>query len=186
MNFLVDDILIKRFLNKCERSGLMFIVFGWGRQTIKNYGPVLKYHCDHCHNEKHWILYRRRTWFTLCFVPVIPYSTEYMMTCPVCNHSVKLDKKKFEEFKAIALCNTDLINNVITQEQHAARMGELLGSTADKSGDDSEWAGKTETQKNYLRQMREIEQERAAKASMSAESRESDHIDESAEAAGGE
>ncbi|NLK86597.1 MAG: zinc-ribbon domain-containing protein [Clostridiaceae bacterium] len=163
----------------------MFIVFGWGRQTLKSFGPVLKYHCDHCHNEKHWVLYCKRTWFTLFFIPIIPYSTEYLMLCPICKYGVKLEKDKFEEYKAIALCNTDLINKAITQQEHAARMDELLSPTLNKNTDDADWAGKTETQKNYLRQLKEIEEERAARAAMSAGSQEPAYTESTTEEAGG-
>lgn len=162
----------------------MFIIFGWGRQTLKSFGPVLKYRCDHCHNEKHWMLYCKRTWFTLFFIPVIPYSTEYLMLCPVCNYGVKLEKSKFEEYKAIAQCNTDLINKVITQQEHAVRMDDLLRTKANSNADDIEWAGKTETQKNYLRQLREIEEERV-RAAMSAGSKEPEQMDGAPEEAGG-
>jgi hypothetical protein len=183
--FLSDDILIEGSLNKCEGSRLMFIIFGWGKQTLKSFGPVLKYHCDHCHNEKYWVLYCKRTWFTLFFIPVIPYSTEYLMLCPVCRYGVKLTKDKFVEYKAIAQCNTDLINKVITQEEHAARMDDLLRTKTNSNADDAEWAGKTETQKNYLRQLREIEEERAATAAMSADSQDPQQMEGTPEEAGG-
>ncbi len=144
----------------------MFIVFGWGRQTVKEHGPVLKYHCSHCNNDKHWILYTRRTWFTLFFIPVIPYSTEYLMLCPICKYGVKLEKVKFEEYRAIAQCNMELIHKRITQEEHASRVNQILQPKSDKSIDDM--SGKTDTQKNYLRQIREFEEKEAAKAAMTA------------------
>ncbi len=163
----------------------MFIIFGWGRQTLKSFGPVLKYHCDHCHNEKHWVLYCKRTWFTLFFIPVIPYSTEYLMLCPICKYGVKLEKNKFEEYKAIALCNTDLINKVITQQEHSTRMDKLLRPKSDNIDEDIDMTGKTETQKNYLRQLKEIEEERAAKAAMTAGNRDSAYTESAVEEAGG-
>jgi|LSQX01.3.fsa_nt_gb hypothetical protein len=163
----------------------MFIIFGWGRQTLKSFGPVLKYHCDHCNNDKHWDLYCKRTWFTLFFIPVIPYSTEYLLLCPVCKYGVKLEKERFEEYKAIAQCNTALLNKVITQEEHAARMGQLLGADSSKGAVDQEMEGKTETQKNYLRQLKEIEEERAAKAALSAGNQDSTYTETASDEAGG-
>jgi len=53
------------------------IIFGWGHQTIKNIGPTFKNHCSHCNNEDYWTLTKYTTWFTLFFIPVIPYSIKY-------------------------------------------------------------------------------------------------------------
>lgn len=163
----------------------MFIIFGWGRQTLKSFGPVLKYHCDHCNNDKHWVLYCKRTWFTLFFIPVIPYSTEYLMLCPVCKYGVKLEKDRFEEYKAIAQCNTELINKAITQEEHSSRMDQLLRPKSNNAADDIDMTGKTETQKNYLRQLKEIEEEKAAKAAMTAGSQDIEYTESAPEEAGG-
>lgn len=122
----------------------MFFIFGWGRQTVKNHGPVNVYHSNRCNNNGNWVLYSRKTWFTLFFIPVIPYSSEYLMLCPVCNHGVTLDKVKFDELKA---------------------------ASANQSGssfyDENTMTGKTETQKNYIRQMKELEQERNKDQSVS-------------------
>ena len=107
------------------------------------------------------------------------------MLCPVCKYGVKLEKDKFEEYKAIALCNSDLLNKVITQEEHTARMERLLRPQSDKAADDIDMTGKTETQKNYLRQLKEIEEERAAKAAMTAGSQDSAYTEGAAEEVGG-
>jgi len=151
----------------------MFFVFGWGRQTVKKHGPVQVYHCEHCNNNKTWQLYSRKTWFTLFFIPIIPYSNESLLLCPVCSHGVKIDKDKFNELKTIAQCNMDLINKKITEEEHSQRM-KLIKTNGSKPSNIKEGSsennlennseidleGKTETQKNYIRQMNEIRKER--------------------------
>jgi hypothetical protein len=121
-------------------------------------------HCEHCNNDKTWTLYSRRTWFTLFFIPVIPYSSEYLLLCPICNHGVKLDAQKFNELKPVAECNMQLAKNKITQEEHANRIKEL-GSAPNQGSftQESDVTGKTETQLNYIKQMKEIEEERKAK-----------------------
>lgn len=137
----------------------MLFIFGWGRQTIKNHGPVRMFHCDHCNNDKYWTLYSKRTWFTLFFIPVIPYQTENVLLCPICNHGIQLDSKQFDEFKAIAQCNMDLVNKKITQEQHNDIMSRLISPT-NSLMDESNLDGKTETQKNYIKQMKELEEQK--------------------------
>lgn len=142
----------------------MFFIFGWGHQTVKEHGIPGIYHCGNCNNDKPWMLYSRRSWFTLFFIPIIPYASEHLLVCPVCNHGIKLDEQKFKELKAAAESNAQPANNTITQEEYTDRTNEL--PFAQNSGGATEadaLAGKTETQINYLRQMREIEQEREAK-----------------------
>ncbi len=136
----------------------MFVIFGWGKQTVSNHGPVFRSHCDRCNNEELWQLYTRRTWFTLFFIPVIPYSTEHLLICPVCSSGVVITRAKFEEFKGIADCNMDLMNKKITEDEHKSRIGLLMQekSSRNNANNSYELSGKTETQINYLRQMDEI------------------------------
>ncbi len=139
----------------------MLFIFGWGHQTVKNHGPVGVYHCEHCNNEKYWTLYSRRTWFTLFFIPVIPYKTENMLLCPICNHGVKLEALKFNELKQVAQCNMDLINKKITQEQHGQILASIASSTGKNLNAGDSLAGKTETQINYINQMKELEKQKS-------------------------
>ncbi|PYG85627.1 zinc ribbon family protein [Ruminiclostridium sufflavum DSM 19573] len=133
----------------------MFFIFGWGHQTVKNHGPVKVFHCEHCNNDKVWILHSRKTWFTLFFIPVIPYSSEHLLFCPICHHGVRLDNEKFNELRLIAECNTELIGKKITEEQHAQRI-EKIASDINSNNVNSNIYPKTETQLNYIRQMNEI------------------------------
>ena len=55
------------------------IIFGWNFQTIKQIGFVFKKVCEHCNNEEYWVLTRTITWFTLFFIPVIPYSFKFFL-----------------------------------------------------------------------------------------------------------
>ena len=102
----------------------MFI-FGWGRQTIKQIGAVFKNLCSHCHNEEYWILTRITTWFTLFFIPVIPYSIKYFLSCPICKYGLTLNDKQIGELKPIAEANQLLVNGQITQDEFRIRMNQI-------------------------------------------------------------
>lgn len=143
----------------------MFVIFGWGKETVTKHGPVFKSHCDRCNNEELWHLYTRRTWFTLFFIPVIPYSTEHLLICPVCSYGVVITRDKFEELKGIADCNMDLMSKKITEDEHKSRIGLLMQgkSIRNSANTNNQYAGKTETQINYLRQMEEIRRAREEK-----------------------
>jgi predicted nucleic acid-binding Zn ribbon protein len=106
------------------------IIFGWNFQTIKEFGVVFKQFCNHCKNEEYWILTRRITWFTLFFIPLIPYSIKYFLSCPVCKYGITLDEKQIHEIKPIAEINQLLINKEITQEEYQSKILKLSnGST---------------------------------------------------------
>jgi hypothetical protein len=104
----------------------MFFIFGWGRQLRKNFGAVLSLKCSHCNNESFWNLFRVSTWFTLFFIPVIPYSIEKYLLCPVCQYGIELDNDKFKKFKEIADINKDLASGLISQAEHNVKVEGLL------------------------------------------------------------
>lgn len=102
----------------------MFI-FGWGRTTIWNIGPVFKKLCSNCHNEEFWVLMRRTTWFTLFFIPVIPYETKWMLICPTCKYGITLNAQQVKELMPLAETNKLLLDKKITEQEHASRIAAL-------------------------------------------------------------
>lgn len=139
----------------------MFILFGWGRQTVKNHGPVFAKQCDRCNNKEFWHLYTRRTWFTLFFIPIIPYSTEHLVVCPVCSYGAVIKNEKFKELKEIAERNMNIVNENKKLDEESLKDKLIQFSNSDNtnsynSGDNYNYSGKTETQINYLKQMEEI------------------------------
>lgn len=110
----------------------MPFIFGWGHQTIKSIGVVFKNLCNHCHNEEYWIMTRIMTWFTLFFIPVIPYETKYFLSCPICKYGLTLDDKQLEELRPIAETNQLLVDGKITQEDYKATMNQLHSGSTDR------------------------------------------------------
>ena len=106
----------------------MPIFFGWGKQTTWDVGPVMSKICDHCHNETLWPLIRRTTWFSLFFVPIIPYKTEWWLLCRTCSYGIKLDDAQVRKIQPVAEVNQQLAKGEITPEQHSARLAVLNGS----------------------------------------------------------
>lgn len=107
------------------------IIFGWGHQTIKYIGVAFKNLCNHCNNEDYWVLTRTMTWFTLFFIPVIPYSLKYFLSCPVCQYGIILDGKQIEQIKPIAETNQLLIDGKIAQEEYQSRINQLNSGSPD-------------------------------------------------------
>lgn len=109
----------------------MPIFFGWGRQTVLNIGVVFKNVCTHCHNEDYWVLTKITTWFTLFFVPIVPYDTKYFLSCPVCKYGLTLNSKQVQELRPVAETNQLLLDGKITQEEHQTRMQQLHNEPSD-------------------------------------------------------
>lgn len=128
------------------------IIFGWGHRTAKNFGPVRRISCGNCNNETNWHLQKLTTWFTLFFIPVIPYRMDYLLVCPICRCCVEIKKEEFDQLK-------DRIDN----SDEAARDSM---SRVDSALSDSGAVRRTETQINFIRQMKELEMERERKNSL--------------------
>lgn len=76
----------------------MFII--WGTRVIsKIFGQPVTLFCPHCNNTSQWQLIKRTNWFTLFFIPLIPFSSKYSLTCPICQASKSLEKHEFEDLK---------------------------------------------------------------------------------------
>jgi hypothetical protein len=95
----------------------MWIIFGWGRERVKNYGPTLKRLCNHCNNEDFGVLKSITTWFTLFFIPVLPYAKETRLVCPVCNHGREIDKAEFNRMLSLARLHPSFSQRRITEAQ---------------------------------------------------------------------
>jgi hypothetical protein len=76
------------------------IIFGWGRTTVKKYGPGRGMTCPNCRNSVRANLALKRVWFTLFFIPVIPYEVRRIEHCPLCNVGRDVEKAEFASLLA--------------------------------------------------------------------------------------
>lgn len=103
----------------------MFLIFGWGTTTRKVYKTLLKIDlCPICkHEDKNYVFIREMTWFTLFFIPVIPYSIKHFLLCSNCANGFGLkDKRQIEEIKQV------LKNPAGTSAQPHVKVGKRLDS----------------------------------------------------------
>jgi len=112
----------------------MFIIWGWGRKTRKVIGDVSVRTCLRCGTEAVWELCIIRTWFTIFFIPVFPCSKTYCISCPKCRSYMEISREQFKQL----------------QDQI------ISGAAREKVNEELKYCGKTETQINYLKQMKEI------------------------------
>ena len=66
------------------------LIFGFGRVRFKDMGADRPVVCENCHNEVQYRFLEKKTWFTLFFIPIIPYGSAKLVVCPVCNYGVEM------------------------------------------------------------------------------------------------
>lgn len=111
------------------------IIWGWGKVTKKIIGQAFQHTCKYCNTTEIWQLCIVRKWFTLFFIPIIPYEKKYCIICPSCGSYMKLTESEFEKMKRDITDGSSNTNNSVE--------------------DNLKYTGKTETQINYLKQMDE-------------------------------
>jgi len=71
----------------------MPILFGWGKTTVKDHGECIAATCPRCHNSVVLHHIYLTVWFTLFFLPVIPYKRRRALVCPICSWSREVPKE---------------------------------------------------------------------------------------------
>ncbi len=88
----------------------MFIIWG-SRSREKVLGHTGQtYQCGHCNNASRYKVFRRQRWFTLFWIPIFPFNSEYYVACPICNYGVKVPKE--EAMKQVESGETQNSNEV--------------------------------------------------------------------------
>lgn len=90
----------------------MPILFGWGKTTVNDHGECIAATCPRCHNSVVLHHIYLTVWFTLFFIPVIPYKRRRSLVCPICSWSREVPKT------AVAL--TDEMNTITASWRNQA------------------------------------------------------------------
>jgi hypothetical protein len=70
----------------------MLIIFGM-RNRAHQHGPCVAATCPRCHNEVVLAYLVVTRWFTLFFLPVIPFGRKRLLVCPICSWQREVDVK---------------------------------------------------------------------------------------------
>lgn len=95
------------------------MIFGWGHQKQKYLGEVFQHQCEHCNNNVEWVLHKSSVWFTLFFVPVVPYQNENLVSCPVCSYGYKIEDYKLDIYESLVKLYKDFKNGVIKEDDYS-------------------------------------------------------------------
>ncbi len=118
------------------------VILGWDYKKIQNYGPVKREQCNNCNNETTFQLQKLSTWFTLFLLPIIPYRTDYLLVCPICKNYHEIDSSEFYDFIDHIQNQNESENQTVSPDSYITENGAIY---------------RTETQLNFIRQMKEIE-----------------------------
>jgi hypothetical protein len=100
----------------------MFVIIGFGRRKKKDFGEIAQVRCPRCRNDVLYHLTRTRTWFTLYFIPILPYRNERRLECPICSHGIRISRNEIE---ALSKGNLSILNYLV-------RPAESLGNRTTK------------------------------------------------------
>ena len=77
----------------------MLLILGFGRKKKKDRGEIVQVKCPRCANTVFYHYTHTRTWFTLYFIPILPYRSERRLECPICSHGMKISSGEVEEVR---------------------------------------------------------------------------------------
>jgi hypothetical protein len=154
----------------------MFFIFGFGKQTVREYGKTAARQCSRCEKMTTLVFIKVTTWITFFFIPVIPYRMQFLLVCPVCNASTEVPKEEVD----------NIINALLPLELDEALYPsryELPGEESDDwinggeqqerltrvGKDPNRFAGKNPTQRAFIEKMEAHEEAMEAEARQSGE-----------------
>ena len=87
--------------------------------------------CPNCHNQTFYRYTTVTKWFSLFFIPLIPYSTKHYLVCPVCTRAVLLEGELKANAPRLVELTSQLQAGSITPEIYASQVRELGGDPGD-------------------------------------------------------
>ena len=70
----------------------MLIIYGSRLFGAQNLGKAFYGRCDKCHKKTWKDLYKGRKWFTLYYIPLIPWRKTYQLRCKYCGQDFVIKK----------------------------------------------------------------------------------------------
>ena len=70
------------------------IIFYGSRDIKKTVAENVPRQCNRCQQSHNIQIQRNATWFTLFFIPIFPYVTNYFLRCPECGIFLELEKSE--------------------------------------------------------------------------------------------
>jgi hypothetical protein len=98
----------------------MFVLVGFGNEQKRDYGAAVPVTCPNCHNQTYLHLVEVKKRFSLFFVPLFPYDSDYYLLCTVCSRGVELDEEQFEKAKKLCRATRAFREGRISEDEYNA------------------------------------------------------------------
>jgi hypothetical protein len=102
----------------------MIFIFGITPRH-KVIGPAEERTCTHCHNTRFWLLKKESQWFSLFFIPLIPFGTKHLLQCPICGMAEQLTQDEFQEMQAKATLNKEALSGRMKPDEYQKKYTDL-------------------------------------------------------------
>lgn len=86
----------------------MIIVHGKS-ETQDSFGPVESLNCKICRISNEWNVIKKTEWYSLYFIPIIPFS-RYSICCNKCNHEEVIQKKEYQIYYGMLEVSQSIID----------------------------------------------------------------------------
>lgn len=107
------------------------IIFGFGSRRPKDRGGVVPMSCPNCNNESIFRHVSQTKWFSLFFIPIIPYNTKHLLLCPVCGQGRHLTRAQVARTTEMIGVTSAYQQQTISAEhyvEHARGYGNFLNA----------------------------------------------------------
>lgn len=61
-----------------------------------------------------------KVWFTLFFLPVLPYESKHYLLCEICSRGIELDAQQVSKAKELNAATSAYLNKAMTEESYLA------------------------------------------------------------------
>src|SRR5262245_32816337 len=107
---------------------LAVIIFGWGGGRRKDHGAAVPATCPNCGNAVMFRYFSVTKWFSLFFIPLIPYQTRHLLLCPVCTRGVELNGEKVTRVKQLVESSAAINAGTLSQVDYEREVQSLYGA----------------------------------------------------------
>lgn len=76
----------------------MFLIFSIADTKVKHLGNAGLMDCPRCNNTSEWPIHQQKTYFSVFFIPLVPYRTEFTLSCPVCRETRSISEAEKDRF----------------------------------------------------------------------------------------
>lgn len=101
------------------------MIFGWGHQKPKYVCDLFRNPCINCDEVVNWQLYEIAYYYTIFFIPVYSYKSEYRVMCPNCGQNYQKDSIQFDWLSRRAKLYESFENNDISRDEYRRRIRDL-------------------------------------------------------------